>query len=251
MLRRFRSGPQSDSRGHVSSSRLVKPSVPISRTGLSCCLHRKVMRPFKPGVLSAGRRPGTVRTARAAHTATARHAGDTRTVGVVAAVERPSGDRAPPPAARSGRGRLLPPREARRRTSGGPDRATAEATPPPAAAAARRHRRRSWGVTATTSRSTPAAWRVAGRLRIPGRGSAASARRARLTPAARSPQRPSDTWRSSGANKSQSPRPGTVVTPAASASAASAYSVRRKDATRSAPADGSPGVDGPQATPPA
>ena len=41
MLRRFRSGPQSGSRGHVSSSRLVKPSVPFSGTGLSCCLHRK------------------------------------------------------------------------------------------------------------------------------------------------------------------------------------------------------------------
>ena len=34
MLRRFRSGPQSGSRGHVSSSRLVKPSVPLYGTGL-------------------------------------------------------------------------------------------------------------------------------------------------------------------------------------------------------------------------
>ena len=42
MLRRFRSGPQSGSRGHVSSSRLVNPSMPLSGTGLSCWLHPKV-----------------------------------------------------------------------------------------------------------------------------------------------------------------------------------------------------------------
>lgn len=42
MLRRFRSGPQSGSRGHVSSSRLVKPSMPRYGTGLSCWLHPKV-----------------------------------------------------------------------------------------------------------------------------------------------------------------------------------------------------------------
>ena len=41
LLRRFRTGPQSGSRGHVSSSRLVKPSMPISGTGLSCCLRLK------------------------------------------------------------------------------------------------------------------------------------------------------------------------------------------------------------------
>ena len=63
MLRRFRSGPQSGARGHVSSSRLVKPSVPISGTGLSVAFIARVMRPFRSGVLSAGRRPGTVRTA--------------------------------------------------------------------------------------------------------------------------------------------------------------------------------------------
>ena len=37
----FRVGPQSGSRGHVSSPRLVKPGVPISGTGLSCLLHVK------------------------------------------------------------------------------------------------------------------------------------------------------------------------------------------------------------------
>ena len=42
MLRRFRSGPQSGSREHVSSSRLVKPSVPLYGTGLSCWLRPKV-----------------------------------------------------------------------------------------------------------------------------------------------------------------------------------------------------------------
>ena len=42
MLRRFRSGPQSGSRRHVSSSRLVKPSVPLYGTGLSCWLRPKV-----------------------------------------------------------------------------------------------------------------------------------------------------------------------------------------------------------------
>ena len=41
-IRRFRAGPQSGSPGHVSSSRLVKPSMPISGTGLSCCLPFKV-----------------------------------------------------------------------------------------------------------------------------------------------------------------------------------------------------------------
>ena len=41
LIRRFRTGPQSGSRGHVSSSRLVKPSIPISGTGLSCCLRLK------------------------------------------------------------------------------------------------------------------------------------------------------------------------------------------------------------------
>ena len=34
----FRCGPQSGSHSHVSSSRLVQPSVRISRTGLSCRL---------------------------------------------------------------------------------------------------------------------------------------------------------------------------------------------------------------------
>ena len=38
MLRRFRSGPQSDAHGHVSSSRLVKPRLPLYGTGLSCWL---------------------------------------------------------------------------------------------------------------------------------------------------------------------------------------------------------------------
>ena len=42
MFRRFRSGPQSGSPGHVSSSRHVKPSGPISGTGLSCWLRPKV-----------------------------------------------------------------------------------------------------------------------------------------------------------------------------------------------------------------
>ena len=42
MLRRFRSGPQSGSHGHVSSSRLVKPSMPLYGTGLSCWLRPKV-----------------------------------------------------------------------------------------------------------------------------------------------------------------------------------------------------------------
>ena len=33
---RFRDGPQSGSRGHVSNSRHVKPGVPFAGTGLSC-----------------------------------------------------------------------------------------------------------------------------------------------------------------------------------------------------------------------
>ena len=41
-IRRFRAGPQSGSHKHVSSSRHVKPSGPISGTGLSCWLRPKV-----------------------------------------------------------------------------------------------------------------------------------------------------------------------------------------------------------------
>ena len=39
LFRRFRAGPQSGSHSHVSSSRLVEPSVRFSRTRLSCWLH--------------------------------------------------------------------------------------------------------------------------------------------------------------------------------------------------------------------
>ena len=49
LLRRFRTGPQSGSREHVSSSRLVKPSMPISGTGLSCCLRLKGYAAFQAG----------------------------------------------------------------------------------------------------------------------------------------------------------------------------------------------------------
>ena len=42
LIRRFRTGPQSETRRHVSSSRLVKPSVPLYGTGLSCWLRPKV-----------------------------------------------------------------------------------------------------------------------------------------------------------------------------------------------------------------
>src|SRR5512135_2075772 len=38
LVHRFRSGPQAGSHGHVSSPRLVKPGVRVSRTGLSCSL---------------------------------------------------------------------------------------------------------------------------------------------------------------------------------------------------------------------
>ena len=56
MLRRFRSGPQSGSRGHVSSSRLVKPSVPLYGTGLSCWLRPKVYVAVRAGS-AVGRSP--------------------------------------------------------------------------------------------------------------------------------------------------------------------------------------------------
>ena len=49
MLRRFRSGPQSDYRGHVSSSLLVKPSMPRYGTGLSSWLHPKVYETVQAG----------------------------------------------------------------------------------------------------------------------------------------------------------------------------------------------------------
>ena len=49
LVRRFRAGPQSGARGHVSSSRLVKPSVPLYGTGLSCWLRPKVYVTIRAG----------------------------------------------------------------------------------------------------------------------------------------------------------------------------------------------------------
>ena len=90
-IRRFRAGPQSGSPGHVSSSRLVKPSMPISGTGLSCCLPLKVyyMRPFMPAVLSAGRRLGIGKTARGRHRANAYSTSSSRTPVVCAVASNP------------------------------------------------------------------------------------------------------------------------------------------------------------------
>ncbi len=45
----FRSGPQSDSHGHGSSPRHVKPGVLISSTGLSWMLHLKGYVTYQPG----------------------------------------------------------------------------------------------------------------------------------------------------------------------------------------------------------
>ncbi len=45
----FRCGPQSSSHSHVSSSRLVQPSVRISRTGLSCWLLVEAYATYRAG----------------------------------------------------------------------------------------------------------------------------------------------------------------------------------------------------------
>ena len=45
----FRVGPQSGSRGHVSSPRLIKRSMRISRTTLSCLLHVKGYGTYRVG----------------------------------------------------------------------------------------------------------------------------------------------------------------------------------------------------------